>query len=75
MLERSTHAHAFSHKEVLSRRLCVLLSCVAFANLPFMQVNIFQTLELTVCLIVQVPCKPTKGERELDDDFLCDRLG
>ncbi len=37
MLERTTNVHASSQKEALSRRLCVLLSCVAFANLPFMQ--------------------------------------
>lgn len=58
-----THMHAFSQKEVPSRRLCVLLSCVAFANLSFMQVNIFQTLELTLRFIVQVHCKAAKTER------------
>ncbi len=61
--------HAFLHKEVFSRRLCVLLSCVPFANLPFMQVNIFQTLQLIARFIVHCHCKATKGERELDDDF------
>lgn len=64
-----THVHAFFHKELLSGRLCVLLSCVPFANLPFAQVNIFQTLRLTARFIVQVHCQATKGERELDDDF------
>lgn len=42
----------------------VLLSCVPFANLPFMQVNIFQSLKLIAHLIVQAHCKATKEERE-----------
>lgn len=67
--------HAFLHKEVFSQRLCVLLSCVPFANLAFMQVNIFETPKLIACLIVQVHCKATKGDRELDDDFSSERFG
>lgn len=70
-----THGHAFLHKEVFSQRLCVLLSCVLFANLPFMQVNIFQTLQLIVRFIVQVHCKATKGVRELEDNFSSERFG
>ena len=43
--------------------------CFIVSNLPFIQVNVFQTLKLIARLIVLVHCTETKRVRELDDDF------
>lgn len=58
---RGTHARDILHKAVASRRLCVLLSCVRFANLPFMRAIIFQTPMLIVRRIVHHHWSATKG--------------